>query len=75
MGKPNTNHRVHLKHPRLVDVVAQLLRESGMTQAEMAARWTTGRSFLTDLYNGTANPSADSMQRIYEDLTGQPLLK
>lgn len=73
-GPANTRHKDHLRHPRLVDVVASLLKDSGMTQREMIARWSVGKSFIGDLTSGTANPSADAMQRIYEDLTGRPLL-
>lgn len=72
--REHTPHRNHIRHPRLVDTVAALLQQSGMTQAQMMERWQVGRSFLTELNNGKANPSADSMQRIYEDLTGRPLI-
>lgn len=75
MGRSNNVvHKDFIRSPRLVDHVAALLKSSGMSQSQMIDRWGVGKSFLTDLSSGRANPSCDSMQRIYEDLTGQPLL-
>lgn len=75
MGRPsNVVHKNFLNHPRLVDRVVVLIKSSGLSQSQMIERWGVGKSFLTDLNSGRANPSCDSMQRIYEDLTGQPLL-
>lgn len=67
--------RYPLKHPRLVDVVRDMLRDSGMTQLRMAHRYGVSLSFIESLLAGKHCPNADITQLIYEDLAGCPLVK
>lgn len=67
--------RYPLKHPRLVDIVRNMLRDSGMTQLRMAQRYSVSLSFIESLLAGRHCPNADIIQLIYEDLAGCPLLK
>lgn len=77
-GDPmRTDHRALIRscyRPRLVDITRNLMRESGLTQKELAARYGISRSAVEDLMADKHCPSSDLCQRIYEDLTGRPLL-
>lgn len=68
-------HRECLKGPRLVDIVRDLMTASGYPQKELAKRYGVSRSFIQDIVRDQHCPSADICQRIYEDLSGRPLME
>ena len=73
-----TAHRVYLDDasPRLVDQVSELVNASPLTVEQMCQQWQVSRHFINQIENppDDCSPSADAMQRIYQDLTGEPLL-
>lgn len=67
---------VPLRGPRLVDVVLSLIQAHGMTNREVAERYGVGQTWLAEQgTNPGRSPACDTIQTMYEDLTGKPLLQ
>lgn len=67
---------MQFKSERLQDVVIALLKSRGYTGKRVAEEFGVNPSWLSDFSTGRRTKAAgDDLQRMYEGLTGQPLLK
>lgn len=72
MTKPTPSRR----GPRLVDHMLTLMDNSGLTQAQLRARYGFGITWIPDVRSGrNKNPGVDHVQMVIEDLSGEPLIK
>ena len=60
--------------PRLVDTIRLMLRNSDLSIASISSRFGISKSAVEDILYDNHCPSADVCLRIYEDLSGRPLL-
>ena len=64
-----------LKGPRLVDKVLALINEHELTGKQVQERYNVSQVWLRELRaDPDRSPQCDTMQYIYEDLTGRPLV-
>lgn len=62
--------------PRLVDAVIEMIEEKGLGNHAVAEKFGVGTSWLSNVRNGYIHaPNADTLQFMYEELTGEPLLR
>jgi hypothetical protein len=76
VGRPRLSRLPRpLKGPRLVDVVINLIDAHNMTPKDVQKRYNVSESWLREMKaNPDRSPQADTIQFMYEDLTGRPLL-
>lgn len=66
---------MHFMGPRLVDYVLALLEERGYNSQQVAEEFGVGLSWYSDIkYGRVKQPRADTIQLMYEKLTGRPLV-
>lgn len=63
--------------PRLADVVKVLLINGGYTNRQCAREFGVGVTWLSNFLRNCDGPrgNAEALQRIYEQITGEPLIK
>lgn len=65
-----------MNHPSLKYRTLELVRQCGLSEKEFARRYGVSLTWRTKFLDGsTKSPNVDLIQRIYEDLSGEPLFK
>lgn len=68
-------HNPHPRGPRLVDYALWLIREHQLNNRLCHERFGVGQMWLSNVEAGhVKSPACDVIQRIVEDLSGEPLV-